>query len=126
MPEVPYRITIEVQSQFIAEQSEPDQQRYVFSYSISLHNVGQLSAQLLTRHWIITNGDGLIQHVKGSGVIGVQPTLAHDDHFRYSSSVVLSTPVGTMQGSYQMRAEDGQLFDAQIPLFRLAVPGVLQ
>ncbi len=119
------RIGIEVSTTFLEEQSEPREQRYVFSYTITIRNEGDSAARLLTRHWIITDANGKVEEVRGSGVVGEQPYLRPGQGFRYSSGAVLETPVGTMHGSYQMVTDDGAKFDAPIPAFRLAIPGVL-
>lgn len=120
-----YRIKVEAAAEFVPGQSDPDEDRYVFAYHITLTNTGSATAQLISRHWIITDGAGKVQEVRGLGVIGEQPLLAPGQQFTYSSGSVLETPVGTMQGSYQMVAEDGQRFDAEIPPFVLAMPRVL-
>ncbi|NMG76127.1 Co2+/Mg2+ efflux protein ApaG [Aromatoleum diolicum] len=120
-----YRIKVEAVAEFVPGQSDPDEDRYVFAYHITLTNTGSATAQLISRHWIITDGAGKVQEVRGLGVIGEQPLLAPGQQFTYSSGSVLETPVGTMQGSYQMVAEDGQRFDAEIPPFVLAMPRVL-
>ncbi|MDY0011781.1 MAG: Co2+/Mg2+ efflux protein ApaG [Rhodocyclaceae bacterium] len=120
-----YRIKVDALAHFIPEQSDPDQSRYVFAYRILITNVGTLAAQLISRHWIITDGEGKVQEVKGSGVVGEQPRLAPGESFEYTSGSVLETPVGTMHGSYQMVAEDGHPFEALITPFSLAMPGML-
>ncbi len=120
-----YRIEIGVESEFLSAQSEPAEQRFVFAYTITIENTGQVTAQLLSRHWYITDGNGRVQEVRGDGVVGEQPTLAPGDRFRYSSGAMIETPVGAMEGSYRMRAEDGNEFDAPIPPFTLAVPNLL-
>jgi ApaG protein len=120
-----YQVDVSVTSQFLPEQSQAEQKRFAFSYSVSIHNNGSLPVKLLSRHWIITNGDGQVQEVRGAGVIGQQPLIAPGDSYSYSSGTVLDTRVGNMQGSYQMLAEDGKRFDAVISPFRLAVPGAL-
>ncbi len=117
-----YNIRVDVQTQYIAEQSDPEQERYVFSYTITIRNQGSVPAKLLTRHWIITNADGKTQEVRGEGVVGEQPHLKPGDGFRYTSGTVLETPVGSMQGSYQMVADDGVKFDAEIAPFTLSMP----
>ena len=122
----PHKIRIDVETSYLHEQSEPREQRYVFSYTITIRNEGGLSATLLTRHWIITDANGGVKEVRGEGVVGEQPRLEPGQGFRYSSGAVLETPVGTMQGSYQMVDGEGRRFDAPIPLFRLAMPGILQ
>jgi ApaG protein len=120
-----YEIRVSAQPHFVTEQSEPQRDRYVFAYTITIENVGSVAAQLLTRHWVITDAMGKVQEVRGDGVVGEQPLLQPGERFRYTSGAVLETPVGTMQGSYQMVAADGVRFDAPIPPFRLAVPNVL-
>ncbi len=120
-----YQIDVSVTTQYLAGQSQPEQNRYAFAYTVTIHNQGQQPAKLLSRHWIITDGDGRVQEVRGAGVVGQQPHLAPGASHTYSSSTVITTPVGTMQGSYQMLADDGKRFDAEIAPFRLAVPGAL-
>jgi ApaG protein len=122
---VRHRISIDVETTYLDDQSEPREQRYVFAYTITIRNEGEVPAKLLTRHWIITDANGRVQEVRGDGVVGEQPYLKPGQGFRYSSGAVLETPVGTMQGSYQMIADDGAQFDAPIPAFRLAMPGLL-
>ena len=119
-------IRIEVETAYLDEQSNPRDQRYVFSYTITIRNEGAVPARLLTRHWIITDANGKVQEVQGDGVVGEQPHLKPGQGFRYSSGAVLETPVGSMQGSYQMVTDDGVHFDAPIAVFRLAMPGILQ
>ena len=119
------KIHIEVAPAYIREQSDPVNNHYVFSYTVTIRNEGEQPAKLLTRHWIITDGDGQVQEVKGDGVIGEQPHLQPGEGFQYTSGTFMSTPVGTMQGSYQMVADDGEKFDAEIPSFTLSVPNVL-
>ncbi len=121
----PHRIDVDVATDFVDGQSEPDRDRYVFSYTITISNTGDVPAKLLTRHWLITDANGNVQEVRGDGVVGEQPHLAPGEEFRYSSGAVLNTPVGAMQGSYQMIADDGERFDASIEPFTLAVPGLL-
>jgi ApaG protein len=120
-----HHIDVAVESTYLEEQSEPAEQRFVFAYTVTLRNSGQVPAKLLTRHWIITDANGRIQEVRGEGVVGEQPHLQPGQGFRYSSGAVLETPVGAMQGSYQMLGDDGARFDAPIPVFRLAKPGLL-
>lgn len=120
-----YQIDVSVTTRYLAAQSQPEQSRYAFSYTITIVNNGELPAQLLSRHWIITDGDGRVQEVRGAGVIGQQPHIEPGASHTYSSGTVMATQVGTMQGSYQMLAEDGKRFDATIAPFRLAVPGAL-
>ncbi|HEX5313827.1 MAG TPA: Co2+/Mg2+ efflux protein ApaG [Gammaproteobacteria bacterium] len=118
-------ITVNVESSFLAGESEPEDSRYVFGYTVTLANTGDIGARLLTRHWIITDADGEVREVHGEGVVGEAPYLTPGAGFRYSSGAVLATPVGTMHGSYQWIGDDGVPFDAPIPMFRLAVPGLL-
>jgi ApaG protein len=118
-------IGIEVDTRFLPEQSDPENKRYVFAYTITIRNCASVPAKLLTRHWIITDASGQVQEVRGDGVVGEQPYLRPGDSFRYTSGAVLETPVGTMQGSYQMIGDDGRRFEAPIPVFRLSVPNVL-
>ena len=126
MSQEPHKIRVEVTTSYLDEQSSPNEQRYVFSYTITIRNEGQRSAKLLTRHWIITDANGRVKEVRGEGVVGEQPHLEPGQGFRYSSGAVLETPVGTMEGSYQMVDGEGHPFDAPIPPFRLAIPGILQ
>ena len=118
-------IRIQVRTDYVDEQSEPDSGRYVFAYTITISNSGNVAAKLLSRHWIITDANGKVQEVSGDGVVGEQPHLQPGEEFRYSSGAVLETPVGSMQGLYRMRADDGVSFDAPIAPFTLAVPGML-
>lgn len=120
-----YRIEIKPVRQFIAEQSNPEDDRYVFAYTINIRNIGELPAQLVARHWIITDAHNEVQEVRGLGVVDNQPLLKLGESFEYTSGCALATPVGTMKGSYQMVGEDGTRFDAEIPEFVLAVPRVL-
>src|ERR1700690_1021550 len=119
------KIRVEVETSYVDEQSDPNEHRFVFAYTITIRNEGAVPAKLLTRHWIITDANGRVQEVRGDGVVGEQPYLKPGQGFRYSSGAVLETPVGTMQGSYQMIDDDGATFDAAIPAFRLAMPGML-
>ena len=120
-----YDTQVDVETNYIPEQSDPDHDRYVFSYTITIRNEGTVPAKLLSRHWIITNADGKVEEVKGEGVVGEQPHLKPGDGFRYTSGTVLETPVGSMQGSYQMIADDGVEFEAEIKPFTLATPNTL-
>jgi ApaG protein len=119
------RIRVEVETSYIEEQSDPRDKRFVFSCTITIRNEGLVPARLLTRHWIVTDANGNVKETRGDGVVGEQPYLKPGQGFRYSTGAVIETPVGTMQGSYQMVADDGQHFDAPIAPFRLAMPGVL-
>jgi ApaG protein len=120
-----YQISISVNTAYLAEQSDPAADRYVFSYTISIANTGTVAAQLISRHWIITDADSVTQEVKGLGVVGEQPLLRPGESFEYTSGTAMATPVGTMHGTYQMVAEDGNKFDAEIPQFTLSMPRVL-
>jgi ApaG protein len=120
-----HQIDVDVETDFLADQSDPRDGRYVFSYTITIRNAGQVPARLMTRHWIITDANGKVQEVRGDGVVGEQPYLKPGQGFRYSSGAIIETPVGSMHGSYQMVADDGAQFDAPIAPFRLAMPGVL-
>ncbi len=122
---ITHKIRVDVSTSYVDDQSKPDESRYVFSYTITIHNEGTVPAKLLTRHWLITDANGKVQEVRGEGVVGEQPHLQPGQGFRYSSGAVIETPVGAMQGSYQMMADDGAHFDAQIAPFRLAKPGLL-
>ncbi len=120
-----YEINISVTTNYLEDQSDPASDRYVFSYTINIANVGTVAAQLISRHWIITDADNVTQEVKGLGVVGEQPLLRPGESFEYTSGTAMATPVGTMRGSYQMAAEDGNKFDAEIPQFTLSMPRVL-
>lgn len=120
-----YQILVDVVTQYIAEQSNPDDNQFVFSYTITITNIGTLTAQLLGRHWLITDANNEVQEVKGEGVVGEQPIIEPGASFTYTSGVVINTSVGHMQGAYQMLSEDGQLFDAEIDAFTLARPHAL-
>ena len=126
MQEAAHRITVDVQTSYLSEQSDPDEPRFVFSYTITIRNDGAHPARLMRRHWLITDANGKVQEVRGDGVVGEQPHLKPGQGFRYSSGAVLETPVGAMQGSYQMVTDEGMRFDAPIAAFRLAMPGILQ
>ncbi len=120
-----YQISIRVDTAYLAEQSDPSADRYVFAYTITIANSGTVAAQLISRHWLITDAHNATQEVKGLGVVGEQPLLRPGESFEYTSGTALATPVGTMHGSYQMVAEDGNKFDADIPVFTLSMPRVL-
>ena len=120
-----YDITIDAKSVFIPEQSDEAADRFVFAYTITITNTGGVPAQLVSRHWIITDANNQVQEVRGPGVVGEQPLLAPKQSFEYTSGTALATSVGTMRGTYQMLAEDGTQFDAPIPEFTLSVPRVL-
>jgi ApaG protein len=118
-------IKINVATQYLPDQSEPAGARYVFAYTVTITNNGTVSAQLISRHWVITDADGKVQEVRGLGVVGHQPLLKPGEHFEYTSGSALATPVGTMKGSYQMVGEDGLQFEAPIPEFVLSMPRTL-
>jgi ApaG protein len=120
-----YSIDIAVATQFLDEQSAPDENRYAFAYTIRIRNAGELPARLMTRHWIITDANGKVQEVRGDGVVGEQPWLRPGEQFEYTSGAVLETNVGTMRGSYAWVSDDGTHFDAPIPAFTLSVPRTL-
>jgi ApaG protein len=120
-----YDIQVVVETEYLPEQSDVAENRFVFAYHIAIRNTGAVPAQLISRHWIITDADGDVQEVKGLGVIGHQPLLAPGQDFSYTSGCALTTAVGTMRGSYQMTAEDGTQFVAEIPEFILSMPRVL-
>jgi ApaG protein len=120
-----YEVAVSAQTQYIAEQSDEETGRFVFAYTMTIRNKGTLPAQLVSRHWIITDGRNHVQEVRGLGVVGAQPLIKPGESFEYTSGTAIATPVGTMKGSYQMVAEDGTHFDAQIPEFTLSVPRVL-
>ncbi|TDJ27076.1 MAG: Co2+/Mg2+ efflux protein ApaG [Gammaproteobacteria bacterium] len=118
-------ITVDVETRYIEEQSNPDQNYYVFAYTITIQNQGRQQAQLLTRHWVITDSNHKVQEVRGDGVVGEQPVLEPGEQFVYTSGTMIETSVGTMKGSYQMRALDGSRFEATIDEFVLSAPRVL-
>jgi ApaG protein len=120
-----HNIKVDVETLYIESQSVPDQNRFVFAYTVTIRNVGEVPAKLLTRHWVITDADGKVQEVRGEGVVGEQPYLRPGEGFQYTSGTMLETAVGSMRGSYQMVADDGVRFDAEIPPFSLSVPRVL-
>src|ERR671928_1116933 len=120
-----YDITVQVRSIYVPEQSDESNGRYVFAYTITIRNAGTVAAQLISRHWIITDSQGLVQEVRGLGVVGAQPLLQPGESYEYTSGASIATPVGTMRGTYQMVAEDGTRFEATIPQFTLSVPRVL-
>ena len=120
-----YEINIIVRTTYLPEQSDETLDRYVFAYTITIANTGMVAAQLISRHWIIEDGGNDAQEVRGLGVVGEQPLLKPGDSFEYTSGTAISSPVGSMKGSYQMIAEDGLRFDASIPEFTLSVPRTL-
>ena len=120
-----YDVTVAARATDVADQSDPSRNQYAFAYTITVTNTGSVAARLLSRHWIITDGDHHVQEVKGQGVVGQQPLLNPGESFEYTSGTHLTTAVGTMRGTYQMVADDGRTFDATIPPFTLSVPRVL-
>lgn len=120
-----HRIAVSVKTNFVSGQSAPENNRYVFAYTITITNAGSTPARLVTRHWIITDANNRTQEVRGEGVVGQQPYLPPGSTFEYTSGTILETPVGVMRGSYQMVADDGTRFDAEIPAFTLSAPRTL-
>ncbi len=120
-----YEITVATKATYVEDQSDPSKNQYVFAYTITISNTGNVPAQLVSRHWVITDANGKVIEVKGLGVVGQQPLLKPGESFEYTSGTHLETAVGTMRGTYQMVAEDGQHFDAPIPSFTLSVPRIL-
>lgn len=118
-------IRCQVISHFVEEQSNPEQNRYLFSYTIKIRNLGQGSAKLLRRYWLITDANGKQYRIEGEGVIGTQPIIAAHDEYTYSSGTIIETPIGIMQGHYVMENDQGETFQADIPPFRLAIPNIL-
>jgi ApaG protein len=121
----PHQISVDVETTYVEAQSEPDEGRYVFAYTVTIRNEGALPAKLLNRHWIITDSNGKVQEVRGEGVVGEQPHLKPGEGFRYTSGTMLETPVGTMEGSYEMLGDDGTRFEAPIAPFSLSIPRTL-
>lgn len=120
-----HQIDIAVKTSYIDNQSVPDANRYVFAYTITITNAGTVPAKLLARHWVITDANNKVQEVRGEGVVGEQPYLVPGMSFEYTSGTMIETPVGSMRGSYQMVADDGTEFDAEIPPFMLSMPRTL-
>jgi ApaG protein len=120
-----HQIQIDVRTAYLPGQSVPDEDRFVFAYTVTITNSGTVPARLVTRHWIITDANERTQEVRGEGVVGEQPYLLPGSSFQYTSGTILETPVGTMKGSYQMIADDGTTFDAEIPPFTLSIPRTL-
>lgn len=125
MTEIKRNIQVSVKTAYMEEHSSLELERYVFAYMITIHNTGTVAAKLLTRHWIITDANGKIQEVYGDGVVGEQPYLRPGEAFQYTSAAVIETPVGSMQGSYQMIGDDGVAFEAPIAAFGLSIPHTL-
>ena len=120
-----YEVTVATTASYLEDQSDPGKNQFVFSYTITITNTGDVPAQLLSRHWVITDADHKVQEVRGLGVVGQQPHIKPGESFEYSSGASIPTSVGTMRGTYEMRAEDGHTFDAAIPPFTLSVPRTL-
>jgi ApaG protein len=120
-----YDITVTTRTTYVPDQSDTERGRYVFAYTITLKNTGNVAAQLISRHWIITDANNHVQEVRGLGVVGEQPTLAPEQSFEYTSGTAIATPVGTMRGTYQMVGDDGSEFEAPIPEFTLSIPRIL-
>jgi len=119
------KVLVEAEPLYIEAQSSPENNRFVFAYTITITNVGSTSAKLLTRHWLITDANGKVQEVNGDGVVGEHPYLHPGDSFRYTSAAMIETPVGVMQGKYQMQADNGESFSAPVPKFTLTIPRTL-
>jgi ApaG protein len=120
-----YAFSVSVQTAYLQDQSSVDDSKYAFAYTVTISNVGSVAAQLISRHWIITDANNHVQEVKGLGVVGAQPLLQPNEAFEYTSGTLLPTPIGSMRGTYKIVAEDGTLFDAVIEPFTLAVPKML-
>ncbi|AOE48925.1 Co2+/Mg2+ efflux protein ApaG [Kangiella sediminilitoris] len=120
-----YQFQISVKTEYIEEQSEPENERYVFAYTVTIENTGELGAKLDSRHWVITDANGEVTEVQGQGVIGEQPFIEPGKSYQYSSGAVIATPIGTMEGDYSMIGQNGAEFKAPIPVFSLTTPGVL-
>ncbi len=120
-----YEMTVTVKTQYLEEQSDPDRARYVFAYVVTIRNTGKIAAQLISRHWVITDANHQVQEVRGLGVVGHQPLLKPGEQFEYTSGTSLQTPQGSMRGAYFCVAEDGERFETAIPEFALALPRTL-
>jgi ApaG protein len=123
--EARYEVKVSARTQYVPDQSDEAKERFVFAYTITIRNTGTVPAQLISRHWIITDGRNQVQEVKGLGVVGAQPLIKPGESYEYTSGAAIATPVGTMRGSYQMVAEDGTAFEAPIAEFTLSIPRVL-
>lgn len=123
--EVLYKVEVSVRTEYLENQSLPSEGKYFFSYTVTIKNVGKIPAKLISRHWVITDANERIEEVRGLGVVGEQPRLKTNESFEYTSGTIINTPVGTMYGTYQMVADNGYEFDAEIPLFSLNIPKVL-
>jgi ApaG protein len=120
-----YEFSVSVRPQFVPEHSDPDEDKFLFAYTVTIRNTGDVTAQLISRHWIITDANNKVEEVQGLGVVGEQPTLRPGEAFEYTSGCPIATPVGSMRGSYQCVAEDGTRFEAPIPEFLLSMPRTL-
>ena len=120
-----FQMSIAIKTRYVEEQSAPDEDRYVFAYTIQIRNTGQASAQLISRHWVITDANGTVNEVRGLGVVGHQPLLRPGEEFEYSSGTAFGTATGVMRGEYFFVGEDGRHFEAQIPEFTLQLPRTL-
>ena len=118
-------IAVSVKTHYIADQSDPSDHRFVYAYTITIRNQSDIPTKLVSRHWLITNGNNSVQEVRGEGVVGEQPHLSPGEEYTYTSGVVLETEIGTMEGSYQMITDDGDTFDAPVPTFALVPPHAL-
>jgi ApaG protein len=121
----PYEFSIGVRTQYVEDQSNPDDDRYVFAYTITIRNTGKIAAQLISRHWLVADANDTVQEVNGLGVVGHQPLLKPGENFEYTSGTALATPTGSMRGEYFFVAEDGARFEVPIPEFSLAAPRTL-
>ena len=120
-----YEFSVSVRPQFVPEHSKPDEDQFLFAYTVTIRNTGEVAAQLISRHWIITDANNKVEEVQGLGVVGEQPLLQPGEAFEYTSGCPIATPVGSMRGSYQCVAEDGTRFEAPIPEFMLSMPRTL-
>jgi ApaG protein len=120
-----YEVTVTVHTQYLEDQSDPDNARFVFAYSVTMKNTGTVAAQVISRHWVITDANDHVEEVRGLGVVGYQPLLQPGEQFEYTSGTSLVTPQGTMHGEYFCVAEDGEQFEAKIPEFVLSLPRTL-
>ena len=120
-----YQMTVTVKTQYLEDQSDPDRSQYVFAYAVTIKNSGSVAAQLISRHWVITDANNHVQEVRGLGVVGHQPLLQPGEQFEYKSGTTLATPQGTMHGEYFCVAEDGEQFESPIPEFVLSLPRTL-
>jgi len=125
MMEVLYKVEVSVRTEYLENQSLPSEGKYFFSYTVTIKNVGKIPAKLISRHWVITDANERVEEVRGLGVVGEQPRLKTNESFEYTSGTIINTPVGTMYGTYQMVADNGYEFDAEIPMFSLNIPKVL-